>query len=305
MIPAIIVHGGAGAWKLDSPRLQEGIEACQAAAAAGQEILLAGGSALDAVEAAVHILEDCPALDAAVGSYLTTEGKVEMDALIMDGRTLDLGCVAAVERVRHPISLARQVMTKTEHSVLVGEGASKFADAIGFPRCDPAELIIEDERIHHERLKDVEKYTTSDVFVVPGSMGDTVGAVAIDQEGNLAAATSTGGTRNQLPGRVGDSPLVGSGGYADNFSGAVSSTGHGESLMKMVISKQACDFMAIGMNPIEACTAAINKLAQRMGENGKGGLIAIDRHGRIGYYFNTDGMPYAYVKGNDEIQFGR
>ncbi len=305
MIPAIIVHGGAGAWKLDSPRLQEGIAACQAAAAAGQKILLAGGSSLDAVEAAVHILEDCPALDAAVGSYLTTEGKVEMDALIMDGRTLDLGCVAAVERVRHPISLAREVMHKTEHSVLVGEGASKFADAIGFPRCDPAELIIEDERVHHEKIQELAQYHPSDVFVIPGSMGDTVGAVAIDQAGNLAAATSTGGTRNQLPGRVGDSPLVGSGGYADNFSGAVSSTGHGESLMKMVISKQACDFMGIGMNPMEACTAAINKLAQRMGENGKGGLIAIDRYGRIGYYFNTDGMPYAHVSGEGEIVSGR
>jgi beta-aspartyl-peptidase (threonine type) len=305
MVPAIIVHGGAGAWKLDSPRLQEGIDACKVAAAAGQKILLAGGTALDAVEAAVRILEDCPALDAAVGSYLTSEGKVEMDALIMDGRTLDLGCVAAVERVRHPISLAREVMTKTEHSLLVGEGASKFADAIGFPRCDPAELIIDDERVHHEKIKELEQYASSEVFVVPGSMGDTVGAVAIDQDGNLAAATSTGGTRNQLPGRVGDSPLVGSGGYADNYQGAVSSTGHGESLMKMVTSKQACDFMGIGMSPENACTAAIKRLAMRMGENGKGGLIAINRHGQIGYHFNTDGMPYAYATGEEEVKYGR
>ena len=305
MQPTIIVHGGAGAWDLASGRVEVGMAACREAAEVGQRILAAGGRALDAVEAAVRLLEDCPVLDAGVGSYLTNEGKVEMDALIMDGRTLALGCVAAVERVRHPISLARQVMEKTEHAVLVGEGASKFADAIGFPRCTAEELIVDDERVRHQTIRELTQYQTSDVFVVPGSMGDTVGAVALDQYGDLAAATSTGGTRNQMPGRVGDSPLVGSGGYADNLSGAVSSTGHGESLMKVVISKQACDLMALGLSATAACETAIRLLAERMGENGKGGLIGIDKRGRVGFFFNTAAMPYAYAVGRAEVVSGR
>lgn len=305
MKPAIIVHGGAGAWKLDSPRLQEGIQACEKAAEAGRVILMAGGSALDAVEAATRILEDCPALDAGVGSYLTSAGTVEMDALIMDGATLKLGCVAAVRRVRYPISLARQVMTRTEHAVLVAEGASAFADQIGFPRCNEAELIIDDERVWAEKIQERADFETTEPFIIPGSMGDTVGAVAIDQQGNLAAATSTGGTRGQLPGRVGDSPLVGSGGYADNLTGAVGSTGHGESIMKVVLSKYACDLMGLGMSAGAACEAAIKMLAERMGEKGKGGLIGIDRHGRVGFFFNTDGMPYAIAEGDAPLASGR
>ncbi|MBK8430213.1 MAG: isoaspartyl peptidase/L-asparaginase [Chloroflexi bacterium] len=305
MQPTIIVHGGAGLWDLASGEVEIGMAACKEAAEVGQRILRAGGRALDAVEAAVRILEDCPVLDAGVGSYLTNEGKVEMDALIMDGRTLALGCVAAVERVRYPISLARQVMEKTEHTILVAEGASKFADAIGFPRCTAEELIVDDEQVRHQYIRELGQYQPSDLFVTSGSMGDTVGAVALDSFGDLAAATSTGGTRNQMPGRVGDSPLVGSGGYADNLSGAVSSTGHGESLMKVVISKQACDFMALGMSATAACEAAIKLLAQRMGAKGKGGLIGIDKSGRVGFYFNTDAMPYAFIVGDGAVVTGR
>ena len=250
MQTAIIVHGGAGAWDLTSPRLESGISACYEAAAAGQAVLLAGGSALDAVETAVRILEDCPALDAGVGSYLNAAGNIEMDALIMDGRSLDLGAVAAVERVRYPISLARQVLELSEHTVLVGAGAGLFADSIGFPRCELADLIVDLELEKHQELRRLDAYETKTIFHEPGSMGDTVGAVAIDADGNLATATSTGGTRKKHPGRVGDSPLVGSGGYADNQTAAVSATGHGETLMKILISKQVCDFVA---NRIAGC----------------------------------------------------
>jgi L-asparaginase / beta-aspartyl-peptidase len=281
---AIVVHGGAGAWVLDSARMAVGQAGCRTAALAGHAVLAAGGSALDAVETAVHILEDCPALDAGRGSYLNANSEIEMDALIMDGRTLDMGAVAAIQRVRHPISLARRVMTDTPHTFLVGPGAEAFADRIGFPRCDVAELVVRDEA----------DYALPETG---GPAGDTVGAVALDRHGNLAAATSTGGTRDKMPGRVGDSPLVGSGGYADNWTAAVSATGLGEALMKVVISKRVCDFVGGGLPAQAACQAAIELLAQRVG--GEGGLIAVDARGHVGVAFNTTAMPHAYVVGTD------
>ncbi len=303
METVIIVHGGAGAWKLDSKRLVEGIAACQAAARRGQEILQAGGSALDAVEAAVCILEDCPALDAGIGSYLNANGEIEMDALIMDGRSLDLGAVAAVQRVRHPISLARLVMTQTEHAVLVGAGAEAFADRIGFPRCTQEELLVSEELARFYELRQDPDYETVSIFVEPGAMGDTVGAVALDSSGNLACATSTGGTRQKLPGRVGDSPLVGAGGYADNQTAAVSATGYGEAIMKVLLSKQVCDFVAAGLPAHQACLAALDVLEKRV--NGRGGLVAVDYQGQIGVAFNTDAMPYAYAMGAAALIGGR
>ena len=220
MDTVIIVHGGAGAWKLDSRRLAAGMEACAAAAARGQAILQAGGTALDAVEQAVWILEDCPALDAGIGSYLNTHGDIEMDALIMDGRTLDLGAVGAVRQMRHPISLARHVMTDSEHAFLVG-----------------------------------------------------------------------------------DSPIPGAGGYADNTTAAVSATGYGEAIMKVLLSKQVCDFVGAGMNAAAACQAALDVLARRV--DGRGGLVAVDRQGQIGIAFNTDAMPYAYTVGSGGVTVGR
>jgi beta-aspartyl-peptidase (threonine type) len=303
MKPAIIVHGGAGAWDLSSVRLQEGIEACQQAAVSAQTLLLTGGAALDAVETAVRILEDCPALDAGRGSYLNANGEVEMDALIMDGRSLDLGAVAAVQRIQNPISLARRVMTDSEHAFIVGKGAGDFADKINYPRCDVTDLLVDAELAKHLALQNRDDYETVEIFTESGSMGDTVGAVAIDQNGNLAVATSTGGTRKKLPGRVGDSPLVGSGGYADNYSAAASATGYGEALMKVLISKQVCDFAAAGLSAKAACEVAIQLLHERT--QGQGGLIAIDNRGQVGFAFNTDGMPYAYAVGDGEVVYGR
>lgn len=287
---AIVVHGGAGAWDVASARLAVGQAGCRAAALAGHAVLLAGGSALDAVETAVHILEDCPALDAGRGSYPNANGDIEMDALIMDGRTLAMGAVAAIQRVRHPISLARRVMSDTPHTFLVGPGADAFADRIGFPRCGAAELIVPPE-------SGAAPSESDGAQPAAGPLGDTVGAVALDMAGNLAAATSTGGTRDKMPGRVGDSPLVGSGGYADNWTAAVSATGLGEALMKVVISKRACDFVANGLPAQLACDAAIQLLAARV--QGTGGLIAIDARGHVGVAFSTTAMPYAYVVGAD------
>jgi beta-aspartyl-peptidase (threonine type) len=251
-------------------------------------LLLDGGSALDAVEAAVRILEDCPEMDAGRGSHPNTLGEIEMDALIMDGASLNLGAVAAVQRIRYPISLARRLMENGRHNFLVGTGAELFADSIGFPRCETADLLVVEARREGQ----------------PASLeGDTVGAVALDADGNLASATSTGGVRDQLPGRVGDSPLVGSGGYADNRTAAVGATGRGEDLMKVIISKQVCDFVAAGLSAQKACDAAIKLLEERV--DGRGGLIAIDSSGEIGIAFNTRMMPHAYVVENGVVISGR
>lgn len=284
MTIAIVVHGGAGAWSKAEERLDEAMAACREAAAAGHAILVAGGSALDAVEAAVHILEDCPVMDAGRGSYPNRNGDIEMDALIMDGRTLNLGAIAAIQRVRHPVTLARRVMDHSGHQFLVGAGADAFADGIGFPRCDVDELRVD--------------VPSGD----PGPIGDTVGAVALDIAGNIAAATSTGGIANKLPGRVGDSPLVGSGAYADNESAGVSATGHGEMLMRVLISKQVCDFVSMGLSAGSACEGAMRLLEERTG--GQGGLIAVDKRGGIGVAYNTQHMPHASVIDDGEIIAG-
>lgn len=302
MKPAIVVHGGAGAWKLRSGRLPQAIAACEEAAAAGREMLRDGGPALKAVEIATRILEDCPVLDAGRGSYLNANGEVEMDAILMDGRTLNIGAVAAVQRVLHPISLARHVLDYEEHNFLVAKGAEAFADLVGFPRCDVTDLLVGEELDRFHLLQEDDGYKTADIFSEEGTMG-TVGAVAIDLDGNLAVATSTGGTRKKLPGRVGDSPLVGSGAYADNWHAAASATGHGEALMKIVITKRVCDFVADGLGAQAACQAAIQVLADRV--SGKGGLIAIDREGKVGVAYNTDAMPHAFAIGDDAIVSGQ
>jgi beta-aspartyl-peptidase (threonine type) len=298
MTHAIIVHGGAGDWSRPSDRINQAIAACADAAATGQAILAEGGSALDAVEAAVRILEDCPVLDAGRGSYPNKDGEIEMDALIMDGRTLALGAIAAIQRVRHPISLARRVMTESGHHFLVGKGADLFADSISFPRCDPGELLVApDERMPLDAAEQPASAAAG------GPLGDTVGAVAIDIYGDIAAATSTGGTANKRPGRVGDSPLVGSGGYADNWTAGVSATGYGEALMRVVISKRVCDYVGAGMSAQAACDAAIGVLAERTG--GTGGLIAVDARGRVGVAFNTGAMPHAFALGDAPIVTGQ
>ncbi len=284
MNKTIVVHGGAGAWDLRAEQSQVAVAACQEAALVGGRILQDGGSALDAVEAAVRVLEDCPVLDAGRGSYLNQAGEVEMDALIMDGATLDLGCLSAVQDIRYPISLARKVMTDSPHAFLTAHGASAFADSIGFPRCDPAELLVDG------------KWQALDVTQ------DTVGAVAVDAAGNVAAGTSTGGTRGKMIGRIGDSPLVGSGGYADNKTAAVGATGHGESLMKMVICRRVCEFIERGMDVQSACQAAVDEMAQRV--QGEGGLIAVTAQGEVGIAFNTVAMPHAVWCDNSEILSG-
>lgn len=300
---AIIVHGGAGAWDRSEDRLNEALAACTEAASEGRSVLARGGSALDAVETAVRILEDCPVLDAGRGSYPTSEGNVEMDALIMNGHDLSLGAIAAIQRVRHPISLARRVMEESGHFFMVGAGAEAFADSIDFPRCGTEDLLVGEARDRFLAAERGQPMTLSSDRPATPTLGDTVGAVAIDLQGNLAAATSTGGTANKRPGRVGDSPLVGCGAYADNWTSAVSATGHGEALMRIVISKRVCDFVAAGLSAQAACEAAIRLLEERT--SGSGGLIAVDTRGQVGFSYNTRAMPFAYAVNGDPVMQGQ
>lgn len=296
---AIIVHGGAGAWNKKEDMLPEAVDACREAARQGQRLLLDGASALAAVEAATRILEDSPVLDAGRGSYVNQSGEIEMDALIMDGETLNIGAVGAIQRVRNPISLARRIMEDCEHAFLVASGADAFADQIGFPRCSLDDLLL------GTAAEAFQQPAQEDSGVTAGqkeSMG-TVGAVARDLDGNLAAAVSTGGTANKRAGRIGDSPLPGSGGYADNWTAAAVATGYGEALMKVIITRRICEFVGAGLQAQAACDAAMRLLTERV--QGRGGVIAIDAHGNIGHAFNTEAMPYAYAIAGTPVITGK
>ena len=296
--PTMIVHGGA--YDIPVETHQAHINGCHRAAKAGWAVLARGGSALDAVEAAVRVMEDDPTFDAGYGSFLNSAAEVELDAMVMDGRDLDLGAVAAVQRVRHPVTLARLVMTESEHALLVGAGAETFARQHYLPVCPPEELLAGRELERWRAARSGGRPHDWEPFGIAPS--DTAGAVALDAGGNLAAATSTGGTFNKLPGRVGDSPLVGSGAYADNRTGAVSATGLGEALMKIVISKAACDFIGQGMTAQEAATAAIAVLAERT--TGEGGLIVLDRLGGVGVAHNTPYIAHAIVTAGGQVSTG-
>jgi beta-aspartyl-peptidase (threonine type) len=226
-----------------------------------------------------------------------------MDALIMDGQSLSLGAVAAVQRVRNPISLARRVMTDSGHAFLVGYGAELFADAIRFPRCEVTDLLVGEDLEAYLARQSGEPIPAGAASPIAGPKGDTVGAVALDWHGNIAAATSTGGTRKKQPGRVGDSPLVGAGAYADNRLAAVSATGYGEAIMKVLLSKQVCDLVGLGLSPQGACEAAMRLFEERTGSDG--GVIAVDARGDVGYAYNTTAMPHAWARGTDPVQSGR
>ena len=293
--PSLIVHGGA--WDIPDDQVEAHLNGCRRAAEIGWGLLCEGASALVAVEAAVRVLEDDPTFDAGYGSHLNAAGEIELDALIMDGATLNAGSVAAVQRVRNPISLARLVMEKSEHVLLVAKGAERFGREHGFPMCKPEELLTGREL---ERWRLARGMAASRASRAYGAVyTDTVGAVARDECGNIAAATSTGGTPNKLPGRVGDSPLIGCGAYADNQTGGVSATGWGEALMKVVISKTTCDLIAHGLDAQRAAEAAIHMLDERV--KGLGGVIVVDALGRIGAAHNTPRMAHAHVTPKGDI----
>ncbi len=344
--PTLLVHGGAWAIPANAAAAHE--SGVRRALDAGYAILSLGGSAIDAVETAVTVLEDDPTFDAGRGSFLTSDGRVQLDALLMDGGRMKAGGVACVERLRNPIQAARLVLEKSQHVYFVAEGAERFAAAHGMALIDNSELVLPREvaRLAHAQARqsagladetfsgpesDVPGHilrddkspetafqTDPDIFAPqeenptrPGAPGpshlgtgdkkdpgqlpsfeshDTVGAVALDAYGNLAAATSTGGTLNKTPGRVGDSSLIGCGCYADNLAAAVSLTGWGEPIMKLVLGKWATDRVAQGSAPEIAAREAISYLYNRLG--GHGGIILLGPDGRFGLAHNTPAMAW-------------
>jgi beta-aspartyl-peptidase (threonine type) len=260
------------------------------ALAAGWKVLGRGGSALDAVEESVVIMEDDETFDAGRGSFLNRDGKVQLDALIMDGATLRAGGVGCVERVRNPVRAARKILSESPHVYFVAQGAEQFAAEHGIGLCRNEDLVIPREVARLREYQETAGQEGQDLFA-PAISHDTVGAAALDSAGNIAAATSTGGTLNKAPGRLGDSSLIGCGCYADNLSAAVSTTGWGEPIMKLVLAKWTADRVSAGNLPEWAAQEAINYLQQRL--NGHGGIIVLNGLGQVGIAHNTPRMAWA------------
>ena len=273
---AIIVHGGAHT--IGAEKVEPHEAGCLRAAEAGAKLLEEGGTCLDAVESAIRILEDDPVFNAGFGSMLNSLGEVEMDAAIMEGSGLHAGAVASIRGVRHPISVAREVMD-TPHALLSGKGARAFAEERGCELCAPEEMIDQAMRAEWEASRKLRG-------------ADTVGAVALDQFGNFAAGTSTGGLMHKMPGRIGDSPLIGLGLYADNMAGACSLTGTGESIMRLALAHRIATSMCNGEEADRAAEEAIAVMARRVG--GEAGCIVLDRQGRIGVAHNAVNLAHAY-----------
>ncbi len=288
--PALLVHGGA--WAIPDELVESHLSGVRNALTVGWRVLERGGSALDAVEEeAVVVMEDDEAFDAGRGSFLNREGKVQLDALIMDGATLRAGGVGCVEHIANPIRAAGKVLSESPHVYFVAEGAEKFALEHGIPLCKNEDLIIQRE-IERLRAFQATASTQKQELFAPTISHDTVGTVALDSSGNIAAATSTGGTMNKAPGRLGDSSLIGCGCYADNQSAAVSTTGWGEPIMRLVLAKWAADRVASGNLPQWVAAEAMNYLKDRV--NGHGGIIVLDAHGRAGIAHNTPGMAWGF-----------
>lgn len=305
MKPSLIVHGGA--WDIPDESVDACRAGCRRALEAGWRILERGGGAADAAEAAIVVLEDDPVFDAGTGSHLNRDGRVELDAILMDGRTLNAGAVASLQRVRNPIRLARRVMERSEHLMLVGAGAEQFAEEQGIALCDPEELITPAERAAWLRCRE----GSHDPRFHLGHSHGTVGAVAFDRDGEIVAGTSTGGTCCKQPGRVGDSPLIGCGCYADAEAGGVSCTGWGEAIMKIVMAKTAADLLRpplVGAplgarySSQEVAEICVRILAERA--HGAGGLILLDREGRPGFAFSTRRMAYGHVAADGSFAVG-
>src|ERR1700729_4235840 len=287
--PVLLIHGGA--WAMPDDAIAAHEDGIANALAAGYTLLERGATAVDAVEAAVAAMVDDETFDAGRGPFLARDGRVQMEALLMNGENLRAGGVACVERLRNPIRAARLVLEKSPHVYFVGTGAERFARQNGMALCDNMDLVVprEQERLYRAQA-DERAGLPDETFSGSLDSHDTVGAVALDSHGNLAAGTSTGGTLNKTPGRVGDSSLIGCGCYADNHSAAVSLTGWGEPIMKLVLGKWATDRVALGVMPESAAQQAIAYLYQRLG--GHGGIILLAPDGRFGLAHNTPHMAW-------------
>jgi beta-aspartyl-peptidase (threonine type) len=309
---ALAIHGGAGTIDREkmTPEAEKQYRAgLENALKAGYDILQRGGSSLDAVEAAVRVLEDDPHFNAGKGAVFTSEGVNELDAAIMEGKTLKAGAVASVRRIRNPISLARLVMEKSPHVTLDCAGAEAFAKEQGIELVDPKYFFTQERWDALQRVQAAKKQGGGaggkQFFISDQDCHGTVGAVALDRNGNLAAATSTGGTTNKRPGRIGDSPVIGAGTYANNATCAVSGTGDGEYFIRAVVGHEISALMEYRGLALEAAADAALKKVEKLG--GTGGVIAIDRNGHVAMPFNTSGMYRGRVdpKGNFIIEIYR
>ncbi len=307
----LVIHGGAGTIlksQMSASREKEYMDALNAALDKGYAILDGGGTALDAVEASIRFMEDSPLFNAGKGAVFTNEGKNELDASIMDGRKLSAGAVAGVTTIRNPITAARAVMQKSPHVMMAGKGAEKFAAENGIEIVDPSYFHTDSRWKGLERARSADstrvdtamKGTSFSEFFQSasgewfGKFG-TVGAVALDQHGNLAAGTSTGGMTNKKFGRIGDAPIIGAGTYADNKTVAISGTGWGEYFIRLVMAKSVSDMMEFGkMSVQDAAKEMIMNRLPALG--GDGGLIALDKDGNIAMPFCTEGMYRGYIR---------
>ncbi len=318
---AIVLHGGAGV--IERATMNAKTEAAyraslQQAIEAGAKVLDQGGSSLDAIEASIHILEDDPLFNAGRGAVFTAEGKNELDASIMDGATLKAGAVAGVTRTRHPISLARAVMDKSPHVMLIGAGADAFAASVGLEQVDPSFFFT--ERRWQALVKQLKKEgrpipprpagappeppsPVSAIEPADAHKFGTVGVVALDKQGNIAAGTSTGGTTAKQWGRVGDSPIIGAGTYASNQSCAVSATGTGEYFIRLTVAREVCALVQYkGMKLQQAADEVIHKELEAL--HGDGGIIAIAPDGQMAWSFNTPGMYRARLAQGGKLEIG-
>jgi len=300
----LVIHGGAGTIersKMTPEREKEYRAVLSQALETGYRVLHAGGSSLDAVEAAVCVMEDSPLFNAGRGSVFTSRGRNEMDASIMDGKSRKAGAVASVVGIKNPVRAARKVMEETTHVLLVGEGAAAFAREVGIEFADSAYFFTQQRWDELQRTKEEEKKKHGEYgsLVFPHTELGTVGAVALDRDGNLAAATSTGGLTNKHWGRVGDSPIIGAGTFADNATCAVSGTGRGELFILGSLAHEVSTLMEYRSMTVEAATRhVIHKELVSLGGEGTGGMIALDRRGRFAMECNTPGMYRGYIRGD-------
>jgi L-asparaginase / beta-aspartyl-peptidase len=296
----LVAHGGAGDYSNMKPEQIEMRRAAMLKAVqAGYTILAKRGRSLDAVEATIRAMEDSGLFDAGRGSYYTREGVPEMDAAIMDGRTLNAGSVASLKHIANPIHLARLVMEKSPHVMLVGEGAEEFAKSQGIELVSPYSFFNEREWERYKNAKSAEeKKKAAEVFA--NEEHGTVGVVALDQGGNLAAGTSTGGTVMKMPGRVGDSPIIGAGTYANNESCAVSGTGTGEFYMRNIVAADICERVRYLHVTVEQAANDV-VMKELVEQHGDGGVIALDPKGNIASPFNTNGMMTATVRADGKV----
>lgn len=297
---SVIVHGGA--WAIPDECVQAHLDGVREACRVASEHLRAGGEAIDAVQRAIEAMEECGTFDAGRGSFLTSAGEVEMDSMIATGDAR-IGAVASIKNFPHPIAVARLVRDRSKHVLVVGDGAAAFARAQGLEQCDPERLLVKREVVRHDAIrKDEARFDAKAAFDKRPS--DTVGCVCMDSKGALAVGLSTGGTPHKMPGRVGDSPVWGCGGFAEDGAGACAATGYGEDLIRATMSKRVVD--AIPRSPkgvAGACQAAVAHLKSRHG--GLGGVVAMDSTGNVGLAFNTPRMAHAFCTNTDpDIVFG-